>query len=259
MTSAMGRRRSLGRASFVAVRTWELVPRHVRRAAAARVLEASRAMLAGDAVGCPACGATAAQYFRGRCPSCGSASRQRLIALFLRRELRVDDTAGVRILHFAPEPGLVQMLSKLPNVAYVPADLRPDAGHVKVDATDIWLEPGFDGVIISHVLEHIPDDAAAMTEIHRVLKPGGWALIVVPIAQSRTVTYEDDSISSSLARHRHFGRYDHVRLYGRDFGDRLRDAGFEVNERRYAGELPPAEVRYYGLSTRERIHLCLKP
>ena len=178
--------------------------------------------------------------------------------MFLRRELGLGAGARARVLHFAPEPGLVRMLSSLPDVDYVPCDLVPDEGHARVDATAIHLAPDFDGVITSHVLEHVPDDAAAISEMFRVLKPGGWALVAVPLSTALERTYEDDSIRSRWERHRAYGQHDHVRLYGRDFAERLRQAGFEVQPRRYARDLPPEDVKRYGLRD-GLFHLCVKP
>lgn len=246
------------RLSFALGVVKEHAPRHLRRAALNGALRASRMVLTGDQVECPACGATASQYFRGRCSSCSAAARQRLIALFLQRELGIADAAGARVLHFAPEPGLIRMLSKLPRVEYVPADLVPDKGHERVDATDIHLAPTFDGVITSHVLEHIPDDCKAIAEMHRILQPGGWAVVVVPVLDTLEDTFEDESIRSRWARHRYYGQHDHVRLYGRDFIDRLRRAGFTVDERRYADELSPEDARRYGVRSADVIFLCRK-
>ena len=236
----------------------EHVPRRLRRVALDRGLAVAARLLRGDRVECPACGATAARWARRRCPSCAAAPRQRLMAVYLRRELGIGNGEAARILHFAPEPGLMRMLAAAPGVDYVPCDLVPDEGHARVDATDIQLAADFDGVVTSHVLEHIPDDAAAMSEMFRVLKPGGWALVLVPVSRGLDRTYEDDAVRSRWDRHRHYGQHDHVRLYGRDFADRLRRAGFEVRERRYMSELAPAEARRFGLRN-DVIHDCRKP
>ena len=222
-------------------------------------LRVSRRLFDGDAIECPACGISAARYARGFCPACYAGTRQRLMALFLRRELGVGAGSAMRILHFAPEPGLIRMLSGLEGVEYVPADLVPDKGQERVDATDIHLAPTFDGVITSHVLEHIPDDAKAISEMFRILRPGGWALVIVPVAEALERTYENDAVTTSWGRHTHFGQHDHVRVYGRDFPARLRGAGFVVEQRRYADELPPAEAGRYGVRSHDVIHLCRKP
>jgi SAM-dependent methyltransferase len=242
----------------------EHLPRHPRRVVLGSVLKVIRWRLQGDVVECPACGATASQFFSGVvysgtfCPSCGASSRARLQALFLRRELKIEQSAA-RVLHFAPEPGLINMLSSLPTVDYMPADLVPDKDHERIDATAIHLDPSFTGVITSHVLEHIPDDIGAISEMQRILVPGGWALVLVPVHAELELTFEDASIRSRWQRERYFGQHDHVRIYGRDFRMRLQAAGFDVHERRYASELSEAEVMRYGLSDRDVIYLCIKP
>jgi SAM-dependent methyltransferase len=151
------------------------------------------------------------------------------------------------------------MLSSLPGVGYVPADLVPDRDHHRVDATAIELDPNFTGVITSHVLEHVPDDQAAISEMHRVLVPGGWALVIVPVNDELETTFEDASIKSRWQRERFFGQHDHVRVYGRDFPFRLRAVGFDVEERRYASELSDDQVKRFGINEADVIYLCAKP
>jgi SAM-dependent methyltransferase len=242
----------------------EHVPRHPRRMLLGGVLKVVGWRLRGDVVECPACRTTASRFVPGIvysgtfCPSCGASSRARLQALFLKRELGIEHSA-TRVLHFAPEPGLIRMLSALPTVDYVPADLVPDSGHQRVDATAVHLDPNFSGVITSHVLEHIPNDAEAISEMQRVLVAGGWALVIVPVRYDLESTFEDASIQSRWQRERYFGQHDHVRVYGRDFPARLRAAGFDVHERRYASELPEEEVARYDLSESDLIYLCRKP
>ena len=175
---------SLGR--FILGVAKEHLPRHPRRVLLGHALKLIGWRLKGDAVECPVCRVTASQFFHmfvfggTVCPSCGASSRARLQALFLKRELGIEHSTA-RVLHFAPEPGLSQMLSALPTVDYVPADLVPDKGHERVDATAVHLDPAFTGVITSHVLQLIPNDAAAISEMHRILVAGGWALVIVPV------------------------------------------------------------------------------
>jgi SAM-dependent methyltransferase len=142
--------------------------------------------------------------------------------------------AGDRVLHFAPEPVIARNLSAL-SVDYVPADLDPQAAHlarIVVQAADItrqpWADNHFDIAIVSHVLEHIDDDAAALRELYRVLKPGGTAVIQVPNDPTRDVTYENPTIVSEADRRLHFGQSDHVRVYGRDLTLRVQEAGFRL-------------------------------
>jgi SAM-dependent methyltransferase len=147
--------------------------------------------------------------------------------------------AGNRVLHFAPEPVIARNLSAL-SVEYVPADLDPGASHlargIAVQVADItrqpWPDNHFDIAIVSHVLEHIDDDAAALRELYRVLRPGGMAVIQVPNDPTRDKTYEDPTIVTEADRRRHFGQSDHMRVYGRDLTLRLREPGFGLEVQR---------------------------
>lgn len=130
---------------------------------------------------------------------------------------------------------------------------------VKMDVTNIAMPDNqFDCIICYHVLEHIPDDEKAMTELFRVLKPGGWAILQSPVDHNRDKTYEDPSIVSPDERERAFGIKDHVRLYGRDYKDRLERAGFTVKLDCYVTELRDDKIKRYGLMKDEIIYLCTK-
>lgn len=135
----------------------------------------------------------------------------------------------MRVLHVAPEKNLGSWLSRQHGIEYVSADLTAPNVMVKMDLTDICC-PGdfFDAIICNHVLEHISDDAKAMTELYRVLKPSGWAILQVPISRNLSATYEDASIIDPEDRAQAFGQSDHVRIYGVDYVDRLKRAGFDV-------------------------------
>jgi SAM-dependent methyltransferase len=147
-----------------------------------------------------------------------------------------------RVIHFAPEAPIERRLrAELDD--YVTADLEPGADlQLDLQALDL---PGasFDVVLCVHVLEHVPDDAAALRELHRILKPGGWGVIQVPIL--RETTDEDPSLTDPAERLRRFGQEDHVRIYGRDFAGRLEAAGFELDVQHFRP--PPREVARYGL------------
>ena len=162
-----------------------------------------------------------------------------------------------RVLHFAAEPGVAKRLRDVRTLDYMPADLDPPRGFERVDATDIRVPGQFDGVIAMHVLEHIPDDRAAMREFHRVLRPGGWAFVMVPIGPTGE-TYEDPSIVSPDERQRVFGQHDHVRVYGWDVEQRLRDAGFEVELVDYADILGPRAAERHGITPLDFVHFCVK-
>ena len=180
------------------------------------------------------------------CPRCGALERHRSLWLFIERELGVDRLRG-RMLHFAPEPALERRFATLPDLEYVTGDLMPDRADIRrLDITAIdFPDDSFDVIVVNHVLEHVPDDRRAIAELRRVLRPGGFVLTQHPHDEALAETYEDPSIVSEADRLKHFGQGDHVRMYGRDFVERLRAGGFTVETRRYADEVPEGErVRF---------------
>ena len=220
-----------------------------------------------EAVECPVCGGRFPEFLTSRrqghpnskCPNCGSKKRQRLQWLFLHHRTNLT-TDRLRLLHFAPELCLLERFSALPNLDYVTADIEPGRAMLAIDMNAIPLSVGtFDAILCSHVLEHIPDDRLAMRELYRVLNPGGWALIMVPVEPERAVTFEDPTVVTPEARERTFHQCDHVRIYGRDVQQRLEEAGFTVNRHRYAKELGPEAVRKYRLKRTDDVFFCTKP
>jgi SAM-dependent methyltransferase len=174
--------------------------------------------------------------------------RQRHLYLWLKTH---TDFFGARhrVLHWAPEGCFVRAFRGRANLDYETADLDPeyDPDHV-VDITDTGL-PGesYDVMLCSHVLEHVPDDRAAMREMFRLLRPGGWLVAQVPLYAGDT-TVEDPDCADPAERLRRFGQADHIRIYGRDFYDRLREAGFEVDLHRFRDEIPESKRRRYALA-----------
>jgi SAM-dependent methyltransferase len=162
-----------------------------------------------------------------QCPGCGSLERHRLVWEFFRRETDLFDGRRKHMLHVAPEECLSARLRTLPDLDYLTADLINPAAMVAMDVTDIqFADHTFDVIYCSHVLEHVPEDRKAMREFFRVLKPDGWVVLMVPIEAD--ATFEDPTVTDPKERERVFGQADHVRLYGPDFADRLREAGFAV-------------------------------
>lgn len=188
-----------------------------------------------------------------RCLNCGSRERHRLLHLWI-TEGGGDKLAGKRILHFAPEKQFVRRMHG--NTLYETADLMQAGVTHRVDITATGL-PGaaYDVILANHVLEHIPDDRAAMRELFRLLKPGGFALLTVPINASRAATYENPAIIAGPQRWAHFSAHDHVRYYGMDFADRLAAAGFTVETFR----LPPEAEVEYALLRDEWLYIARKP
>lgn len=185
-----------------------------------------------------------------RCPGCGSRERHRLQHLFL-TEGGGWKLGGQQILHFAPERYMLRIMRG--NYLYVSADLRqPDAG-ICMDATDIpFPDASFDVLIAHHMLEHIPDDAKALAEFARVLRPGGAALLTVP--QNHAVGHTDEATVAidRMERLWRFSGHDHHRLYGRDFPDRVACAGFEVE----AYQRPPEDQLRYALLRNEMLYVA---
>jgi SAM-dependent methyltransferase len=173
-----------------------------------------------------------------RCPICKSNRRNRMTWLFLKRFTNLFAGTPKRFLHFAPELRLERRIRDIPNLDYLSADLNGDRAMVAVDIRDIpYPASSFDVIYCSHLLEHVPEDRTAMREMHRVLRSGGWALVVVPIRGDHTL--EDPTVTTPEQRTLLFGQANHVRLYGRDIADRLRHAGFQVSvysSRQIAGE-----------------------
>jgi SAM-dependent methyltransferase len=219
----------------------------------------------GDAVVCPVCGHSfsafkdAANRPRALCWRCGSAERHRALWLYLEGHPAL--LAGARsLLHFAPEWCLEQRLRRVPDLRYVTTDLDPGKGELQLDITCLALEDGaFDAILCSHVLEHVEDDAAAIRELYRVVAPGGWVIVMVPISQSLNHTMEDPLIHTPEQRLAAYWQHDHVRLYAPDIADRLAVPGFDVAVTRPAVELGPAAAARYGLLEADEIFVCRRP
>jgi ubiquinone/menaquinone biosynthesis C-methylase UbiE len=126
------------------------------------------------------------------------------------------------------------------------------------DVQDIPLEDeSVDVVICNHILEHVEDDRKALRELHRILTPNGWGVVLVPQDYEREETFEDDSITSPEERARIFGQYDHRRIYGRDYAKRVAECGFEVEEIEYENALSEEERVQYATGG-ERLYIVYK-
>lgn len=188
------------------------------------------------------------------CPTCSSYEGHRFAYLVLKK--KVADYAS-ETLHIAPE-GCIERWIQPISGNYLSVDLSSKSAMANMDITDLRLDNNsFSLIWCSHVLEHIENDHQAMSEVYRVLKPNGLAVILVPIYGQKT--YEDSSIQSPEERLKHFYQEDHVRLYGLDIVRRLQNVGFNVNVIELS-QLPDNQISKYGLdypSTRE-IFLCSK-
>ncbi|WP_298512431.1 class I SAM-dependent methyltransferase [uncultured Kordia sp.] len=191
-------------------------------------------------------------------PSTLSLERHRLLWLYLQRETDFF-TKPQKVLHFAPEQAFYKRFRNQKNLEYTTTDLFSPLADVKADICDLPFEDdSFDTILCNHVLEHIPDDTKAMQELYRVLKPNGMAILQIPQDLNREVTFEDDSITDPKERTKIFGQYDHVRVYGRDYFDKLRSIGFTVKEEDYTATFSPKEIEKYCLMKGEIIPVCFK-
>lgn len=192
-------------------------------------------------------------------PGSMSLERHRLMWLFLAEKTDFFNSS-LRVLHVAPEQCFYKKFKKQSNLDYTTTDLYSPLADVKADICNLPFEDeSFDFVICNHVLEHIEDDKKAMHEIFRVLKRGGKAILQIPMDYNRKVSYEDQTIISPEERAKHFGQYDHVRVYGLDYFDRLGEIGFEVQQVAAKDLLSQRDLTYYALAQEEIIPLVIRP
>ncbi|GMN10481.1 class I SAM-dependent methyltransferase [Croceitalea sp. MTPC9] len=191
-------------------------------------------------------------------PSTLSLERHRLLWLYLQNETNFF-RGNLKVLHFAPEQAFLKRFQKLKNIEYTTTDLNSPIADVKADICNLPFDDNsYDVVLCNHVLEHIPNDTKAMQELYRVLKPGGWGIFQIPQHLNRESTFEDNSITDKKERAKIFGQYDHVRIYGRDYFDKLRNVGFKVEEVDYTSMLSIEKVNKYRLAKGEIIPLVKK-
>ena len=214
-------------------------------------------------------------------PSTLSLERHRLLWLYLKNEtdffqsepvsdshvsnsnrVKLRDAeinSALKVLHFAPEQAFYKLFRNQKNIQYITTDLFSPLADVKADICNLPFEDNsYDIIFCNHVLEHIPDDTKAMQELFRVLKPGGMAILQIPQDLKREATFADDSITDQKERAAIFGQYDHVRIYGRDYFDKLRSIGFKVIEEDYTNKIAPELVEKYCLAKGEIIPVCFK-
>ncbi|MCX6225846.1 MAG: methyltransferase domain-containing protein [Bacteroidia bacterium] len=224
-------------------------------------------MLRGNKVECPVCGSTFRKFLpygvKSRsnvlCPTCLSLERHRLIWLYLQKQSDFL-TKPRKLLHVAPEQCFYNRFKQYKHIEYITADLESPIADFHFDLHEIpFAENSFDMILCNHVLEHVTDDRKVMSEFLRVLRPGGFAILQVPLEPQRESTYEDPSITDPRQREKFFGQKDHVRVYGRDYPVRLRDCGFTVEERLVSDGYSTEMINRYRLAPDETLYIASKP
>ena len=192
-------------------------------------------------------------------PGTFSLERHRLFWIYLKNETDFFSATKKKVLHFAPEQAFYNQFKKIKKINYTTTDLFSPLADVKADICNLpFKDNEFDYIFCNHVLEHIPDDNKAMSELFRVLAPNGIGIFQIPQDLSREFTFEDDSIKDPKERATIFGQYDHVRVYGRDYFDKLREIGFNVTAIDYTKKLTKKEIDKYRLAQGELIPVCRK-
>ncbi|WP_405305377.1 glycosyltransferase [Methanobrevibacter sp.] len=200
------------------------------------------------------------------CPICASHERHRALWLYFKENPQLLTNKN-KVLHFAPEVQFQKLFEKC-DIEYHPADISDENWYVDelIDIQDIPYEDNyFDLIYCSHLLEHVPDDNKAIRELYRVLKPGGTALILVPIngiafelPYDETKTLEDERYDTPELREKHYGQFDHLRLYGSDFKDKLLENGFKIKSDDFIKKLGYETIERYALIRNENIFECTK-
>ncbi len=245
------------------------IPRTILQRAASWAVPLLGLLYVGRGRECPVCGCRRRKFLpygyvtsreNALCPRCLALERHRLIWLWL--EQQTDVTTNPKpLLHIAPEVALMRKFEKIYANAegmYVTADLESPLAKMHFDVQQIPLpDESFDIIICNHLLEHVESDRKALDELYRIMRHGGWGIIISPTDESRATTFEDESITDEAERTRIFGQYDHRRIYGRDYAERLRSAGFEVEVIDYATQLSAEERTRYALSD-EKLYIVRK-
>ena len=248
-----------------------LIPRPVLQRVAEWIVPVVGLLYLGKGKQCPLCGCQRRKFLpygyvtpreNALCPNCLSLERHRLLWLWLVRESDIGRGAMAlpKMLHIAPEVALMRKFKKMyastPD-RYVTADLESPLADMHFDVQQIPLEAeSFDAIICNHIMEHVEDDHKALNELYRIMRRGGWGVILSPVDLEREKTFEDDTITDPAERTRIFGQYDHRRIYGRDYAARLREAGFEVYDIDYKNELSKAEQELYALPADHLYIVC---
>ncbi|MDD2983331.1 MAG: methyltransferase domain-containing protein [Crocinitomicaceae bacterium] len=223
----------------------------------------------GDNVECPVCerkfrkflsyGSKVTHRENVLCPYDLTLERHRLMWLYLQNESNFFTADRLNVLHIAPEQCFHKRFKEQKNLDYLTGDLLSPIADMHFDLHDIPLEDNrFDVIFCNHVMEHVADANRCMQELYRVMKPGGWGIMQVPQDMTRANTYEDASIVTPEDRELHYWQYDHVRLFGRDYPEWLKNAGFEVKEYIPADHFSDEIIERYRLMRKEILYIVSK-
>jgi len=223
----------------------------------------------GDNVECPVCeksfrkflsyGSKVASRDNVLCPYDLTLERHRLMWIYLKDHSNFFTASKLDVLHIAPEQCFHSLFKKQKNLNYLTGDLLSPIADMHFDLHSIPLEDNkFDVIFCNHVLEHVNDAHQCMTELYRVMKPGGYGIFQVPQDINRELTYEDWSITSPEEREKHFWQYDHVRLFGLDYPEWLRKAGFTVTEFIQEEHLTTEQIERFRLPKKEVLYVVSK-
>ncbi|MEX2235156.1 MAG: class I SAM-dependent methyltransferase [Cyclobacteriaceae bacterium] len=245
------------------------VPRKYLQRISGPGLKIAGLFLIGKKVICPICSKGFRKFLPyGRinprpnalCPSCLSLERHRLIWLYLRE--RTAFFQGKKpVLHIAPEGCFIRRFEDIHQEQYITADIESPLAKVRMDIHKMpFKDNTFEAILCNHVLEHVADDIVAMKEISRVLKPGGFAILQVPFFHPvPEKTISDPAITDRKLREKMYGQHDHVRKYGKDYSQRIEQAGLKAVEEDFVNTLPEEQRKRYGLVKGEIIYKAIKP
>jgi predicted SAM-dependent methyltransferase len=223
----------------------------------------------GNKVECPVCkksfrkflsyGSNVAHRENVLCPYDLTLERHRLMWLYLQNKSDFFIKPNLKVMHIAPEQCFHKIFKNQKNLDYTTGDLVSPIADLHFDLHQIPLEDNqYEIIFCNHVMEHVTDDLKCMQELHRIMKPGGWGIFQVPIDTNRTSTYEDWTITTPEEREKHFWQYDHVRLYGTNYPNRLEEAGFTVETVDYGKEISPELFDRYRLPKGEMLYIVHK-
>ncbi len=223
----------------------------------------------GNKVECPVCkksfrkflsyGSNVAHRENVLCPYDLTLERHRLMWLYLQNKSDFFTKPNLKVMHIAPEQCFHKIFKNQKNLDYTTGDLVSPIADLHFDLHQIPLEDNqYEIIFCNHVMEHVTDDLKCMQELHRIMKPGGWGIFQVPIDTNRTSTYEDWAITTPEEREKHFWQYDHVRLYGTNYPNRLEEAGFTVETVDYGKEISPELFDRYRLPKGEMLYIVHK-